>query len=118
ETLAAFDPDGRRTNYLRLQEHLCDLRLAERRALGEELLGISTIIESQQGAIFRVWFTDRKPDFLYLIVAARGVERPKLLRETPMLLLRALINYEKQQGMAIIDREGVGFEVILTELPE
>jgi hypothetical protein len=36
-TLALFDPPDGRTNYTTIQEHLCDLRLPERRMMGKML---------------------------------------------------------------------------------
>jgi hypothetical protein len=117
ETLARFDAIEERSNYLMLQEHLGDLRLAERRALGTAFLEVIEKVGSGSG-VRRTWWTDAKPDFLYVLAAVRGIERPRLLREGPLILQAALAYHGKRRGMLIIDRDGESFEVCLAELPE
>lgn len=116
EALARFDPMEQRSGYLVLQEHLGDLALAERRALGNAFLDLINEVGTGPG-LHRRWWADSKPDFLYLIAAVRGVERARLLREGPALLQAALAHHGKRWGMLIIDRDGQGFEVCLAELP-
>jgi hypothetical protein len=116
DTLGKFQPGG----YLTLQENLCDLRLGDRRALGTALLNVCSNVErlSERGLARQVWLSDTKPDFLYLLVSTRGVARPDLLRSMPMILRAAMAAHRKTRGMAIVDRDGVNFEVALSELPE
>jgi hypothetical protein len=89
ETLASFDATERRSNYLVLQEHLGDLRLGERRALGTAFLELIENVGSGPG-VRRAWWTDAKPDFLYLLAAVGGIERSRLLGEGPAMLQAAL----------------------------
>jgi len=117
ETLARFDAMEQRSNYLMLQEHLGDLRLAERRVLGTAFLEMSEKVDSGPG-LRRAWWTDSKPDFLYLLATVRGIDRPRLLREGPAILHAALAHYGKRRGMLIIERDGESFEVCFAELPE
>ncbi len=116
ETLALFEPVDERSRYLTMQEHLADLRLAERRQLGAAFL---QVIE-QAGALGtsrrRSWWCDRKPDFLYIIAA--GVERAFALRSGPLVLQAALAHHDKQHGMLIFRRDGGGFDICLAELPQ
>jgi hypothetical protein len=116
-TLARFDAMEQRLNYLLLQEHLGDLRLADRRALGTAFLELIEGVGSGPG-LRRAWWTDSKPDFLYLLASVRGLDRPRLLREGPAILQAALAHHGKRQGMLIIERDGESFEVCLAELPE
>jgi hypothetical protein len=119
QTLAAFDVAEQRNGYLRQQEHLCDLRLGERRALGEALHRVwSQTGGKPAGGVRQSWWTDAKPDFLYLVASVRGIARPELLRQGGAMLRAALAHHGKARGMAIIDRDGVGFEVLLIESAE
>lgn len=115
----AFDPAEQRTGYLRLQEHLCDLRLGERRALGETFQRVWWLMSGKSaGGVRQLWWTDAKPDFLYLVASVRGVARPELVRQAQGMLRAALAQHGKARGMAIVDRDGVGFEVLLIESAE
>jgi len=117
QTLARFDASEQRASYLRLQEHLCDLRLGERRALGEVLHRLWSRMEGKPtGGIHQSWWTDGKPDFLYLIASVRGIARPELLGQGEAMLRAALAHHGKARGMAIIDADGATFEVVLIEL--
>jgi hypothetical protein len=53
-----------------------------------------------------------------LLVAARGVERSRLLATGPALLQAALAHYGKRQGMLMVHRDGEGFDVCFAELAE
>jgi hypothetical protein len=117
ETLTRFDAMEQRSNYLILQEHLGDLRLAERRALGTAFLELIEKVGSGPG-LRRAWWTDSKPDFLYLLAAVRGIDRGRLLSDGPVILQAALAHRGKRRGMLIIERDGESFEVCLAELPE
>jgi len=117
ETLARFDAMEQRSNYLLLQENLADLRLTERRALGTVFLEMIQNVGAGPG-LRRSWWTDSKPDFLYVLAAVRGIPRASLLRDGPVILQAALVHHAKRRGMLIIDRDGESFEVCLTELPD
>ena len=107
----------RRSNYLLLQENLADLRLTERRALATMFLETIEKVGAGHG-LRRSWWTDSKPDFLYVLASVRGIPRADLLRDGPMILQAALAYHAKQRGMLLIDRDGESFEVCLADLPE
>lgn len=116
ETIAQFDPADDRRNYLLMQEELCDLRLAERAALGEHFVNIIGKVEkseSTENMAYKAFFTDSKPDFVYVLVSARGIDRPTLLSRSTILLRAAMAAYGKNRGLVIADRDGAGFEVQL-----
>jgi len=117
-TLAGFDSDTNRKNYLRLQEELCGLRLVARRNLGEAFDRVHRkVAESRklQDMVYCAILFDEKPDFLYVLAASCGIERQKLLSRTRFTLNGALAWYRVRQGMALVDRDGAGYEVCLTE---
>ena len=116
ELLASFDHTERRSNYLLMQEELGDLCLDERRKLGGklfELVGTLDAGRRAQDMTFAVCCADSKPDFLYLLVASRGLGRKILLPSSVRLLRGALAFYRKKDGMSITDRDGASFEVAL-----
>jgi len=116
QTIARFDPPDDRRSYLLMQEELCDLRLAERSALGRQFVGVMDKVEKNAGAenmAYGAFWTDSKPDLVYVLVAARGVERAVLLGRLPVLLRAAMAACGRNRGLAIADRDGAGFEVLL-----
>lgn len=115
ETRALFEPVSERVRYLTMQEHLADLRLAERRQLGAAFLEVIEQAAASGTSRRRSWWSDRKPDFLFMIAA--GVERAHSLRSGPSVLQAALAHHGKQQGMLIFHRDGGGFDICLAELP-
>ena len=99
-----------------MQEELGDLCLDERRKLGGklfELVGTLDAGRRAQDMTFAVCCADSKPDFLYLLVASRGLGRKILLPSSVRLLRGALAFYRKKDGMSITDRDGASFEVAL-----
>src|SRR5258705_304312 len=79
---------------------------------------IEKVSSSSGSGLRRAWWTDSKPDFLYLLAAVRGIDRPNLLRDGSVILQAALAHHGKQHGMLVIDRDGESFELCLAELPE
>jgi len=116
ETAARFDCSYDRKHYILMQEELCDLRLAERTALGEHFMKAIHQVEneSDEKMIYSAWFTDSKPDLVYVVVSARGIARPILLPRLTILLRAAMAAYGKERGLVIADRDGEGFEVQLS----
>lgn len=114
QTIARFDPSDNRGHYLLMQEELCDLRLAERTALGEQFANVIDKMENSNNAedmTYAAFFTDSKPDLVYVLVSAKGIDRPTLLARLTILLRAAITAYGKNRGLIIADRGGVGFEV-------
>lgn len=115
--LAYYDPDEARSDYLRLQEELCDLRLGEQRALGgmaRELFKAPP----DQGISVRTCHFDSKPDFLYVLIAAAQVNRAQLHEWMRGFLTGGLAYYGKRRGMAIATRPGKGYEFLMAQMPE
>jgi hypothetical protein len=116
DTLAGFDPDDRRGNYLLLQEELCDLRLVTRRELGFALFDLEhTLKHSGDPGAYRAFQAPEKPDLVYLLVSTRGLPRPAMLKSLRGMLLAAKAFYGRRRGMGILDMDGAHYEVCLIE---
>ena len=112
--IARFDDPDKRKNYLLMQEELCDLRLSERQALGMQFSNLIDKVRDSDRAenmAYGACYTDSKPDFVYVLISAKGVNRAVLLKRSTILLRAALTAYNKKRGMAIADRDGEGFEI-------
>ncbi len=111
-----YDDPRNRKNYRLMQEELCDLRLSERENLGMQLHRLREKIESskeRECMTYGAVYVDSKPDFVYVVISARGVERIELIKRATLLLSGAMMQYRKVRGMAIADRDGKSFEVQL-----
>lgn len=109
-----FDDPSNRSAYLRLQDELCDLRLPERRVLGRQFRNVISKLDasnSDSEFLYGAAIFDSKPDFVYVLVAARNVSRDVLLKRGMVLLRGALATYSKPRGMFIADRDTESFEV-------
>jgi hypothetical protein len=116
ETIAQFEPTDDRKHYLLMQEELCDLRLSERVALGQhflKIMGEAEKSETTETMAYMAFHTDSKPDFVYVLVSARGIDRATVIGRCTILLRAAMATYGKDRGMVIADRDGAGFEVQL-----
>lgn len=114
EIVARFDPPDNRTQYLLIQEELCDLNLSERHALGMQFTRvIDKVRESNdiEKMAYDAFYTDSKNDFVYVLISSKGIGRPALMNRSSILLCAALAAYQKTRGMVIADRDGEGFEV-------
>jgi hypothetical protein len=116
DTLAAFDPDGQRGHYLRLQEELCDLRLTTRRELGFALFDVRrTLEQSGDRGAYRAFQASEKPDLVYLLMSTKGIDRPTVLKSTRGMLFAAKAFYGCRRAMGIVDLDGTNFEICLIE---
>jgi hypothetical protein len=115
-TLAAFDADGQRGHYLRLQEELCDLRLVTRRELGFALFDVRHTLErSGDRGAFRAFQASEKPDLVCLLMSIKGIDRPSVLKSMRGMLFAAKAFYGCRRAMGIVDLDGTNFEVCLIE---
>jgi hypothetical protein len=114
ETVAYFEPPGARARYVLIQEHLADLRLAERRHLGVAFRNVIEQAAASGTSRRQSLWLDSKPDFLYMFAA--GVERAHALRSGPKMLEVALAHYGKRRGMLIFARDGGGFDICLADV--
>jgi hypothetical protein len=114
QTIARFDLADNRRNYLLMQEELCDLRLAERSALGEQFVNLINQVKNSKGAenmAYTAFFTDSKLDLVYVLISAKGINRATLLDRSSILLRAAMGAYGKNRGLVIADRDWEGYEV-------
>jgi hypothetical protein len=114
QIIAGFDPADDRRNYLLMQAELCDLRLAERTALGEQFANVIDKVKNSQcteDMTYMAFYTDSKPDLVYVLVSAKGIDRATILGRSTILLRAAITAYGKDRGLVIADRDGDGFEV-------
>ncbi|MDA2926551.1 hypothetical protein MYX78_04845 [Acidobacteria bacterium AH-259-G07] len=114
--LSRFDDPTNRQNYLVMQEELCDLQLSDRRLVGYQFEQVIRKVQeddhSESMAYAAIW-ADAKPDFLYVLVSARGISRPVLLERCTVLLSGALAFYGKPSGIVVADRDGASYEIQL-----
>lgn len=115
---AHFDSSGARKSYLRMQEELCNLPLAARALLGRRFAGLIDEAERAEPSTmtYASVLDDGKPDFVYVLASARGESRTELLERARTLLLGSMAFYGRCRGMAIVDRDSVGFEVVLVDV--
>jgi hypothetical protein len=116
QTVAGFDRSDDRRHYLLMQEELCDLRLAERTALGQQFANVIDKVQNSEGTAdmtYMAFYTDSKPDLVYVLVSAKGIDHATLLPRLTILLRAAMAAYGKDRGLVIADRNRDGFEVQL-----
>lgn len=113
--LAACDPADKRQNYLEMQAALADLRLRERAELGRALHGaIERVADKGQGFTFRAARFDSMPEWVYVLGAAKNVDRAELLSRMMVLTGGAMAFYDKPRCLVIVDRDNSGYEVALS----
>jgi hypothetical protein len=113
--LRAYDPPDRRQNYLEVQAALSDLRLRERSELGRVFHGtIERLGEVDRGFTFRAVRFDSMPDWVYVVGAAKNIDRAELLSKIIELMGGAMAFYKKSKCLVMVDREGTGYELALS----
>ena len=113
--LAAYDPSSQRQNYLEMQAALADLRLRERAELGRAFKSvIERVAQKDQGFTFRAARFDSMSDWVYVVGAARKVDRSELLSRVMVLMGGAMAFYEKPKCLVVVDRDNKGYEVALS----
>ena len=114
ELLNRFDPPEQRSAYLKMQAVLSDLRLRERAVLGEAFHSASVrLAEKERGITFMAATLDSQPDWVYVLGAAKNIERAGLVRLIEPLMRGALAQYNKRRCLLIFDRDGLGYEVAI-----
>lgn len=115
ELVAKFDAAEKRQNYLLMQEVIADLPLRERAELGKQFARvIQHMSEQPQGYTQATAHLDSRPDWVFVFGASKGWERAGMLGCMEQTMRAALAHYQKQRCMIIIDRDGKGYEVIMT----
>ena len=112
--LAAYAAADARRNYIEMQAALADLRLRERAELGRALHGAEGRVEDKgSGFTFRTARFDSMPEWVYVVGAARGVDRTELFSRMFVLMRGAMAFYDKPQCLVVVDREK-SYEVTLS----
>ena len=104
ELVRLFDPASKRSNYLLIQDELCDLVLDERRKLGASLSGAVEKIkedDSHASMVHQAAHLDSKPDFLYVFSSSKGFSRNEVIKRCCKLLQGGLAHYGKTRGLAV-----------------
>lgn len=113
--LAAYDPDTQRHSYLEIQSALGDLRLRERSELGHAFYSaIKRVADRDHGFTFRAARFESMPDWVYVLGAAKNVDRAELLSRIMLLMAGAMAFYEKPKCLVVVDRDNAGYEVALS----
>ncbi len=111
----AYDPAGKRSNYLEMQTELADLRLRERAELGRAFDGAAQRLSDEaEGFTFMAARLDSKPEWVYLFGSSKKVERAEVISRMYVLMRGAMAYYEKRRCLLVLDRDGVSFEVALS----
>jgi hypothetical protein len=114
DTIELYDADATRRRYLDMQATLCDLSLVGRRQLGSAMMQIFP----QPGTppkvdfMYRAVWLDEKPGFLFTVISSNGVPHDEVIKRSQACLIGGLAHFEMTAGMAIVDRDGVSFDVL------
>ncbi len=104
EIARQFDPTSKRSNYLLIQDELCDLILDERRKLGESLSRVVVTVkneDSNEPMLYQAAHLDSKPDFLYVFSSSEGLSRNEVIKRCCNVLKGGLAYYGKTRGLAV-----------------
>lgn len=114
ETLALFDKEGERKNYLILQEILADMRLTERASIGRQFHTVAeSMREKTSGLSMAAALVDGK-DWVFVFISCRGVEKTTQFGIAKMLAGGALAHYQKKNCLVVIDRDGEHYDLALS----
>jgi hypothetical protein len=109
-----FDPDGKRKNYILLQEILVDLRLRERAELGQAFYGVTErVSEQDKGVSFRAAHIDGR-DRIFVFVASKKRDKAELSEIVHTLAGAALAHFQRSSCLVIVDRDGEHYDLALT----
>jgi hypothetical protein len=114
--LAHFDPPDARTGYLKLQGVLAGLRLRERAALGQVFHEVILKLQYEEtGFIYQSVWIDSQPNWVFVFVSSKGIERAEVLTRLGTLIAGAMGFYNRN-CFAVMDRDSVGYEVSMSIL--
>jgi len=118
DALAQYDAPDNRSNYLRMQAVLADLRLRERSALGRAFEETAQHRE-QSGGDFthRAIYIDGRPEWVYVLASCKGIAPALLIERMNILAVAAMAHFRKTHCLVVVDREGAGYQVGLTIRP-
>lgn len=114
--IVQFDELEQRKNYLLMQEEICDLSFNERALLGEQFNSLLEKVQNDNNSeslAFSAFYTESKPDFVYVIISSKGFDRNRLIEISTELMFSAIKTYKKSRGLVISDYNHERFEVLL-----
>jgi hypothetical protein len=114
-TLARFDEDASRLRYLAMQEILCTLSLVGRRQLGAAMLDTFGPPGGPPRWLHRAVYLDEDLTHVFVLVASHGESRQTIFQRLTVLLRSALAHYGRRNALGIVDRDSVGFEMMLVQ---
>jgi hypothetical protein len=95
---------------------IADLPLRERAALGKQF---ASVIQRSRGEsrsyVQATARLDSRPDWIFVFGASQGWAHEEILRTMEPTMRGALAHYQKQRCLIIVDREGKGYEVAMTQ---
>jgi len=110
--VAKFDTPSGRTKYLEMQSMLTHLRLAERAELGWAFLGVIERLRPEaEGFTYMAAHLDSRPQDIFVFASGKELARGVMLKRMETLMRGAMAFYSKRRCLAIIDRDGLGYEV-------
>jgi hypothetical protein len=121
DVLKHFEPTNERGAYLRMQDVLAGLHLAERAALGSAFERAHQERKAMGGKGFAVAaaLLDGHPDWVFVFgsLGTSGTfTRATLLSMFPRLANDAMFHYGRTKCLVIVDRDGLSYEVAIGEL--
>ena len=116
ELVRLFDPAPERSNYLMIQDELCDLILDERRKLGALLSDMVEKVkedDSNESMVHQAAHLSSKPDFLYVLSSSKGFSRNEVIKRGCDLIQGGLAYYGKARGLLVnYTQDHDGFETV------
>ena len=102
-------------DHTKAQEYLCDLRLGERRTIGEKFLEARAKVQQEpQGFVYSTMYSDGR-DFLLVCAVAKRLDKAKIFERAESLLSLSLAHHRKNVGMIVVEREGGAYVTMLIE---
>jgi hypothetical protein len=116
ELLAKFDAREKRQNYLLMQEVIADLPLRERAELGSQFAAVIHRVQGESRRYVQATARlDSRPEWIFVFGASMGWTHEEIVGSMEPTMRGALAHYQKQRCLIIVDREGQGYEVAMTQ---
>jgi hypothetical protein len=99
-----------------MQAAISDLRLRERAVLGRAFdNAMRKLSDDTEGFTYMSARLDSKPEWVYIFGSAKRINRSEVLSRINRLASGAMAFYEKSRCLVIVDRDGVSYEVLLSQ---
>jgi hypothetical protein len=119
--LDRYEPTSERRTYLKMQEILAGMHLAERAELGRMFEGVIHERKAGGGLGFTLASArvDSQPDWVFVFGSfgeSRTFTRDRLLSAFHPLTTDAMMHYSRRQCLIIVDRDGKSYEAGIAAL--